>query len=158
LANGWSGVKNFEVKSLLETSDKAWVEYGTTDFVDGEFVCDESAGEKTGVYSTFVTLSRQINGKDQRIAISGDADFIANEELSTAHSGIDASNYTMVKGPFRWFSGDKFPIVVDRVSAVDGDINLPVGFSMWLKIIFLGIFPLSLMITGIVLIARRQGK
>jgi len=158
LAIDCSGVKNFEVKSLLETSDKAWVEYGTTDFVDGEFVCDESAGEKTGVYSTFVTLSRQINGKDQRIAISGDADFIANEELSTAHSGIDASNYTMVKGPFRWFSGDKFPIVVDRVSAVDGDINLPVGFSMWLKIIFLGIFPLSLMITGIVLIARRQGK
>ena len=158
LAIDCSGVKNFEVKSLLETSDKAWIEYETTDFVDGEFVCNENAGEKAGVYSTFVTLGRKVDGKEQRIAISGDADFIANEELSTGHSGIDASNYTMVKGPFRWFSGDKFPIVVDRVNAVDGEIDLPVGFSMWLKIIFLGIFPLGLMVTGVILIVRRQRR
>lgn len=158
LAIDYSGVKDFEVKSLLETSDKAWVEYETTDFVDGEFVCNGKAGEKTGVYSTFIALSRQINGKEQKIAISGDADFIANEELGTEHSGISSSNYSMVKGSFRWFSGDKFPIVVDRISSVDGETTLPLGFSLWLKIIFLGIFPLSLMLTGIVLIVRRQRK
>lgn len=158
LAIDYSGVKDFEVKSLLETTDKAWVEYETTDFVDGEFICNEKAGEKQGVYSTFVTLSRKINGKEQKIAISGDADFIANEELSSDHSGISASNYTMVKGPLRWFSGDKYPIVVERPGAQDGETNFPLGFSMWLKIIFLGIFPLSLMFTGIVLIVRRQRK
>lgn len=158
LAIDYSGVKDFEVKSLLETTDKAWVEYETTDFVDGEFVCNEKAGEKQGVYSTFVTLSRQVNGKEQKIAISGDADFIANEELSSDHSGISASNYTMVKGPLRWFSGDKYPIVVERPGAEDGETNFPLGFSMWLKIIFLGIFPLGLMITGVVLIVRRQRK
>ena len=32
LAIDYSGVKDFEVKSLLETTDKAWVEYETTDF------------------------------------------------------------------------------------------------------------------------------
>lgn len=158
LAIDYSGVKDFEVKSMLETSDQAWIEYETTDFVDGEFVCNEKAGEKKGVYSTFVTLGRQINGKEQLIAISGDADFIANEELSSEHSGISASNYTMVTGPFRSFSGNKYPIIVERPSAIDGDIHLPVGFSMWLKIIFLGIFPLCLLITGVVLIVRRQRK
>ena len=105
-----------------------------------------------------MTLGRQINGKEQLIAISGDADFIANEELSSEHSGISASNYTMVTGPFRSFSGNKYPIIVERPSAIDGDIHLPVGFSMWLKIIFLGIFPLCLLITGVVLIVRRQRK
>ena len=158
LAIDYSGVKDFEVKSLLETTDKAWVEYETTDFVDGEFVCNEKAGEKQGVYSTFVTLSRQVNGKEQKIAISGDADFIANEELSSDHSGISASNYTMVKGPLRWFSGDKYPIVVERPGAEDGETNFPLGFSMWLKIIFLGILPLGLMFTGVTLIVRRQRK
>ncbi|MGN1233607.1 MAG: Gldg family protein [Candidatus Cryptobacteroides sp.] len=158
LAIDYSGVKDFNVTSLLETSDKAWIEYETTDFVDGEFVCNEAAGEKTGVYSTFVALDRQIGGKTQRIAISGDADFIANEELGAEHSGISASNYTMVQAAFRWFSGDKFPIVIDRIDAIDGEVNLPLGFSMWLKIIFMGIFPLSLMATGIVLIMRRQRK
>ena len=158
LAIDYSGVKDFEVKSMLETTDKAWVEYETTDFVDGEFVCNEKAGEKQGVYSTFVTLSRQVNGKDQKIAISGDADFIANEELGTEHSGISASNYTMVKGPLRWFSGDKFPIVVERPDALDGETNFPFGFSLWLKIIFLGILPLSLLFTGVTLIVRRQRK
>lgn len=158
LAIDYSGAKNFEVKSMLETTDKAWVEYETTDFVDGEFVCNEKAGEKQGVYSTFVTLSRQINGKEQKIAISGDADFISNEELSTEHSGISSSNYTMVKGPFRWFSGDKFPIVAERVETLDHKTTLPVGFSMWLKIIFLGVLPLGLMFTGVTLIVRRQRK
>lgn len=158
LAIDCSGVKDFEVKSLLETTDKAWVEYETTDFVDGEFVCNEKAGEKTGKYSTFVALSRQIGGKEQRIAISGDADFIANEELGSEHSGISASNYSMVKGTFRWFSGNKFPIVVDRETPIDNEVNLPTGFSMWLKIIFLGILPLCLMTAGIVLILRRQRK
>lgn len=158
LAIDYSGVKDFEVKSILETSDESWVEYETTDFVDGEFVCNESAGEKTGTYSTFVTLSRQINGKEQKIAVAGDADFIANEELGSEHSGISASNYSMVKGTFRWFSGDKFPIVVDRIDTVDGDVNLPIGFSLWLKIIFLGIFPIGLMLTGVLLIVKRQRK
>ena len=158
LAIDCSGVKDFNVTSLLETTDKAWVEYETTDFVDGEFVCNADAGEKTGVYSTFVALDRQVGGKTQRIAISGDADFIANEELGAEHSGISASNYSMVQATFRWFSGDKFPIVVDRVDAIDGRVNLPPGFSMWLKIIFLGIFPLCLMAAGIVLIVRRQRK
>mgnify|MGYP002576762417 FL=1 len=158
LAIDYSGAKNFEVKSMLETTDKAWVEYETTDFVDGEFVCNEKAGEKQGVYSTFVTLSRQLNGKEQKIAISGDADFISNEELSTEHSGISSSNYTMVKGPFRWFSGDKFPIVAERVETLDHKTTLPIGFSMWLKIIFLGVLPLGLMFTGVTLIVRRQRK
>ncbi|MGM9739994.1 MAG: Gldg family protein [Candidatus Cryptobacteroides sp.] len=158
LAIDCSGVKDFSVTPLLQTTDKAWVEYETTDFVDGEFVCNEKAGEKTGTYTTFAALSRNVNGKEQKIAISGDADFIANEELGTEHSGISANNYTMVQATFRWFSGDKFPIVVDRIDAIDGETRLPVGFSMWLKIIFLGIFPLTLMLTGIVLIMRRQRK
>ena len=158
LAIDYSGARNFEVKSLLETTDKAWVEYETTDFVDGEFVCNEKAGEKQGVYSTFVTLSRQINGKEQKIAISGDADFISNEELSTEHSGISSSNYTMVTGPFRWFSDNKFPVVVDRIETRDHKTTLPIGFSMWLKIIFLGILPLGLLFTGVTLIVRRQRK
>ena len=34
LAIDYSGAKNFEVKSMLETTDKAWVEYETTDFVE----------------------------------------------------------------------------------------------------------------------------
>lgn len=158
LAIDYSGAKNFEVKSMLETTDKAWVEYETTDFVDGEFVCNEKAGEKQGVYSTFVTLSRQVNGKEQKIAISGDADFISNEELSTEHSGISSSNYTMVTGPFRWFSDNKFPVVVDRIETRDHKTTLPIGFSMWLKIIFLGILPLGLLFTGVTLIVRRQRK
>ena len=83
---------------------------------------------------------------------------LSNEELSTEHSGISSSNYTMVKGPFRWFSGDKFPIVAERVETLDHKTTLPVGFSMWLKIIFLGVLPLGLMFTGVTLIVRRQRK
>lgn len=31
---------------MLETGDKAWVEYETKDLVDGDFICNAEAGEK----------------------------------------------------------------------------------------------------------------
>lgn len=158
LAIDYSGVKDFTVTPLLETDEKAWIEYETTDFVDGEFVCRPEAGEKRGKYPTLIALERKIGNKDQKIIISGDADFMANQELGATHPGISTSNYSVVKGAFRWFSGDKLPLVTSRTEPLDKKADLPAGFSFWLRVLFLGIVPLSLIGTAITLVLKRQRK
>lgn len=158
LAIDYSSVHDFKVKSLLETSENAWPEVETEDFVDGDFICNPNVGEKRGKYSTMISMERQLKGNLQKIIIAGDADFIANQELLSSHPGVNSSNYSVVQGVFRWFSDDQFPIVDERIEAIDNKVDLPKGFSYWLNMIFMVLLPLGLITIAIILIVKRQRK
>lgn len=158
LAINYQEKDGFRVKPVMQTSDQSWIENETTDFVDGEFVCNEAAGEKKGVYSTMVRLSRMVGEKEQRILISGDADMISNGELNAQRPGSEANNLGLISGVFRWFSNDKYPIDTSVSNYIDNGINLPHGSSWWVNLLFIILIPGALIYTGIYLIVRRQRK
>ena len=109
LALDYSDVKDFEVYPVLETGDKAWSNMKTKDLVDGDFICNAEAGEKEGVYATLIYLRRKVGDKEQRIVISGDSDFITNEEFGLSRPGMEVNNIEIISGSFRWLSDDVFP-------------------------------------------------
>lgn len=148
----------FDVTPVLKSSKKSWLEYETTDFVDGEFICNPASGEKMGESTVLLTMSRDINGKNQRIVVSGDSDIISNEELTGGYPNMRSQNYSIVKGSFRWLSYDKFPIDTRRVSKIDNDIRLPFGSGKYVKFLFVVFIPLCVLVFGGVLIVRRQRK
>lgn len=154
----YSGVKDFEVTPVLVSDKDAWIEKETTDFVDGDFVFNPEAGEVKGEYSPLITLSRKVGDKEQRIVISGDADVIANEALTSQFTGISASNYSIINGSFRWLSYDEFPIDTRRASYIDTRIRLPKGCRSWVNAFSMGIFPLCIAFLGIMTILRRKRK
>ena len=158
VALDYSQVKDFEVYPVLQTGDDTWIEYETKDLVDGEFVCNAEAGEQKGVYTTLVNLKRKVGDKEQRIVISGDSDFITNEEFSLSRPGIEANNFEIITGSFRWLSYDVFPINTDRIGAIDNQVNLSGGWRVWIKLFFMILFPVFLAGTGISIIYRRQRK
>ena len=158
VALDYSRVKDFEVYPVLQTGDDAWIEYETKDLVDGEFVCNPEAGEKKGVYTTLVNLSRKVGDKEQRIVISGDSDFITNEEFALSRPGMEVNNFEIITGSFRWLSNDVFPINTDRIGAIDNDINLSGGWRGPVKFFFMILFPVLLAGAGISIIYRRQRK
>lgn len=158
VALDYSEVKDFTVYPVLETSGDAWIEYETKDLVDGEFVCNAAAGEQKGVYNTLINLRRKVGDKDQRIVISGDCDFIANEELGLSRPGGEVNNFSIVTGSFRWLSNDTFPISTDKISEIDNQINLSGDWRFWIKLFFMFLFPVSLMFLGILIIVHRQRK
>ncbi len=158
VALDYSQVKDFEVYPVLQTTDSAWIEYETDDLVDGEFVCNTEAGEKQGVYTTLVNLSRKVGDREQRIVISGDSDFITNEEFGLSRPGMDVNNFEIITGSFRWLSYDVFPISTDRIGAIDNQINLSGNWRPWIKLFFMILFPAFLMGMGILIIYRRQRK
>ena len=158
VALDYSNVQDFEVIPVLVSDKTAWLEKETIDFVDGEFVCNPETGEEMGEYTVLLTMNRRVGNKEQRIVISGDSDFIANEALTSQFTGISASNYSIINGSFRWLSYEHFPIDTRRVDTIDSRIRLPKGCRSIVNWFCMGIFPLSIMGVGIVTIFRRQRK
>ncbi len=154
----YAAVTDFEVVPVLVSDTTAWIEYETTDFVDGEFVCNPDAGEKKGVYTTMLTLQRKVGNKDQRIVISGDADMISNEALTSQYTNINATNYTIITGSVRWLSYEEFPINTQRLSYNDNRLLLPKGYRNWVNWGGMIVFPLLIALCGVLLIVRRQRK
>ena len=154
----YSGVKDFEVTPVLISDKDAWIEKETTDFVDGEFECNPDAGEEKGVRAVLITLNRKVGNKEQRIVISGDADVIANEALTSQFTGISASNYSIINGSFRWLSYGQFPIDTRRADYIDTKVRLPKGCRPWVNWGSMCVFPLLICILGIVVIFRRKRK
>ena len=154
----YSGVKDFEVTPVLVSDQDAWIEKETTDFVVGEFEYNPEAGEKKGVHAVLVTLSRKVGDKEQRIVISGDADVVANEALTSQFTGISASNYSIINGSFRWLSNEQFPVDTRRADYIDTSLRLPKGCRSWVNWGSMCVFPLLICMLGIVVIFRRKRK
>lgn len=153
-----SAEKGFQTTPVLKTSPKAWLEMETTDFVDGVFTCDAQVGESRAERTVLLTMEREVNGKSQRIVVSGDSDMIANGELTTNHPTMNAQNYSIIKGSFRWLSNDVYPVDIRKPDKTDNEILLPKGSRKYVKALYLYLIPLSLLIFGIVTIVKRQRK
>lgn len=158
VALDYSDAKDYTVHPILVTPDSTWIEYETTDMVDGEFTCNPEKGEKYGTYCTMLSMQRKVGDKDQRILIAGDCDFIANEELNLSRPGGEVNNFSTITGGFRWLSNEMFPISTERISEIDNSINLTGAWRFWVKAFFMFLFPLALGVCGIMIIYRRQRK
>ena len=110
------------------------------------------------MYTVLLTMSRNVGDKEQRIVISGDSDVIGNEALTSGFTGINASNYSIINGSFRWLSYDEFPIDTRRADYIDSNIRLPKGCRSLVNWGCMAIFPLCIAALGIRIIFRRQRK
>ena len=159
VAIDYSEVTNFDVIPLLNTATKnSWIEKETSDFIDGEFILNPNAGEEEKSHSTMIALRRQILGKEQRIIITGDSDFISNSELATQRQGLQSNNYSAVKSIFRWLSNDKYPLNVSRRPLIDNEISLGKPARKPIKYLFTIVIPLMIVLLGLFTILRRQKK
>ena len=58
-------------------------------------------GEKADSIPLVVRLIRQVGDKEQRIYVCGDADCMANSELTTNRNDLSTSNFTLITEAFR---------------------------------------------------------
>lgn len=153
-----AGDYGFKVTPVLTTNPEAWIEYGEIDFIDGIFTCNKEDNESKGMRTILLTMERTIGGKEQRIVMSGDTDVIANGELTATRADINAQNYSIINGSFRWLSNDVYPVDVSKADTTDDEIYLPKGSRKYIKGLFLFIIPVGLLAFGLLLIIKRQRK
>lgn len=101
-----------------------WTELETTDFENSQAVFNPAAGEQKKLFTPVLALSRKINQKEQKILVTGDADWLSNMELSTVRKGTSSANFAFACSAFYWLSDGKAPINTSRPEPTDNDISV----------------------------------
>lgn len=141
---------SFTVNTLFSTlPGSAWLKAGKLVVDSTAPVFSPQEGDiKQASFPVAVQLSRQINNKEQRIVISGDADFASNMRL------VD----DMARALYSWLAYNEFPIYTPIPYAKDNIIILSPTRAATQKIIYLWVLPGLLLVTGTVLLIRRKRK
>lgn len=153
---GSSGIKilkeaGFKVTPLLKTNTQpAWEsQTGITSIPD-----DLKKKPSITAIPLVVALTRNIKGKSQKIIVAGDADFMGNAELSRGESGT----FQFVTDIFSWFSNYEFPIDTTRPETTDKKITINANQVFISKIVFIGLFPLLIILSGAFILIRRNRR
>jgi ABC-2 type transport system permease protein len=106
-----------------------------------------------GTYNTAVSIVRQIHGREQRIVVTGDADFMSNSELKREKT----SNFYFSMALFSWLDYGQFPVNTSRPESADNRVTIdPEGVTV-LKIMYIYLLPgLILLFAAIFLIRRKR--
>jgi len=113
-------------------------------------------GDTKGVFPIALALSRNIHNRQQKILVTGDADFMSNAELN--RNNIITSNFSLTTGIFSWFSDGTFPIDTYRPPSKDNKVLFTMEAISRLRIFFVGIFPAILVFFAAFLLIRRKRR
>ena len=150
--------KGFVAVPLL-TCDSLWNELQVSNFEDSVPVYDSDKGEIMGQYQLMLALRRNVGEKEQRIIVSGDADFISNGGLLATYNLKTAPvNYEFLMGMFNWLSHGDLPIDVRRPASIDNafEVSSPTADVLYGCLVW-GL-PLFLFVFAMILWMRRRGK
>ncbi|MEO6682969.1 MAG: ABC transporter permease, partial [Ginsengibacter sp.] len=101
-----------------------------------------------------VALTRKISGKEQKVIILGDADFMSNAEVTRYTPNNVNSNFVI--RVFKWFSDGEYPVSAKKEDPIDTKITVTRSQINWQKGFFLGFFPLALTLVGGIILIRRK--
>jgi ABC-2 type transport system permease protein len=150
--------KGFKVTTLF-TSDStgSWNETETTDFIDDSAVFNPAI-EKMEPIPTVAALSRNVNGKEQKILITADADWLSNGELGMMRKDLPAGNFYLINGGFSWLSDGEVPVDMRRDPMPDKSIKMSEGGWKVSNIFLKWVFPIILAVCGLLIWIRRRGR
>ncbi|OKS88767.1 Gldg family protein [Mucilaginibacter polytrichastri] len=145
----------FSVKPILMTDSTInWNKKGKLVTDSAKVVFSDADGDTKKAVPTILALTRQINNKEQRIIVAGDADFLSNSELQKSQEG----NFIFGVGIFKWFSNGQFPVDTDRPESKDNRLNITDKGIKALQILFLGVLPGLLILIAAIFLIRRKRK
>ncbi|MCF4100781.1 Gldg family protein [Gillisia sp. M10.2A] len=146
----------FDIIPVITTEeDKVWNKEGEFDLETDEIKFGKGLDTKT-IVPVGMALTRKHSEKQQKIMVFGDADFMSNGELGRFN--LRTENYKFIIQMFKWFSGNEYPIDTSRPDPIDNRILLSRSQISWMETFFLGLFPVSIALSGAFLLIRRKRK
>ncbi|HVU94334.1 MAG TPA: Gldg family protein [Puia sp.] len=140
----------FAVRPLMMTAGgNTWIKAGHLVTDSAEIVFTPAEGDIKGNFPTAISLTRPVNGKQQRIVICGDADF-----MSTARSG----GVQVTRGIFSWLDNGNFPVYTPGPAPKDAKLKIGPGAASQMKTVFVWVLPALVLLMGTILLIRRKRK
>ena len=138
---------DWQITPLLQTQPLSWNESGP---IRGEIERNPAAGEKPGPLNIGLAFSRKLQGREQRIVVIGDGDFLSNTYLG------NGGNLNLGLSLIRWLSRDDSLIDIPARPAGDAQLNLSPVSGMLIALTFLVLLPLSLALASLSVWWRRR--
>jgi ABC-type uncharacterized transport system involved in gliding motility auxiliary subunit len=132
---------------LLQTPEASWSETGE---LAGAVQFDENTNETRGPLVVGVTIERSIAGRQQRIAVIGDADFASNQFIA------NGANLAFAESLMLWLTGDADALAFVTQPAPDARLNLSPQNIIVLSVALLVALPILLFLTAGILAWRRR--
>lgn len=139
----------FKISSLMATSPgKTWVKAGHLVIDSATPVLDVREGDY--IYDSFnvaLALQREINNKEQRIVIGGDADFTSN---------VRSSNKILITNYLSWLTYESFPIHFLETAPIDTVLTISLKTAEVQYIALVWLLPSVLLVCGTIILLRRK--
>lgn len=148
---------DFSVQPLLQSPEAGWNKAARMDGNAPALEFNAAEGDEKGVFPISAALKRKINGREQRIIVSGDADYISNVEFA---KGTREARERQLSADvlFRWLSAGGFPDIDNRPAEQDLDITVSREQISVMNVIVKFVLPAILVLTGIIILVRRRSK
>ena len=138
--------KVWRFSPLVETAQRGWIETGALD----DKVAFDKARDMPGPVTVAGALERDLNGKPQRVIVTGSGHFVAN-----TYAGL-LGNLDLGINMVNWLAGDDTLIAIQPKSLVDGNIELSRAWLLFIGLAFIIAVPGAFLFTGGMLWWRRR--
>lgn len=150
---------NYKVIELCKTPNNYKLKTGIVNLLDKKSLIKEAEGTSEDSWCTMLALTRSISSeKEQRIIITGDADWLSNKELSTQRNNINSLNRNLSEALFYWLSDGYFPLDYSRPASLDRHLDYPYEYYRPLKNLLFFILPITILLGGITVCIIRKRK
>jgi ABC-2 type transport system permease protein len=147
----WNRIKPVDPELMISASA---VRSDTGKAAIGSISYSAADGDSKGPFPTVISLTRQINHKEQRIIVAGDADFLSNKEIGR----WGKSNFMFNTALFSWLNNGAFPINAFRPESKDRRVFLTIDQVGVLRIIYVWVLPALLLALAAIILIRRKRK
>lgn len=138
---------------LATVPDKVWLKRGDLVIDSTLPPFDPENGDVKGTsFSPVIRLTKQLNGKEQRIVVAGDADFASNMRLSFG------ANAGFLMPVYSWLCYNKFPVSMTRIPPKDTLLGVDEANAYVQKIVYVWVLPAIILLAGTILLIRRKNK
>ena len=144
----------YQIKTLLKSNpNRVWNETEDFDLEKEQVTFNPERNSKVEL-PLAIALTRKQNGNNQKIVILSDADFMSNAEM--ARNNLNTRNSIFTMGLFKWLNDDKYPFSSSRPSAIDKSIKVNRTGILWIKGVYMGLFPGFIVVIALLLLIKRK--
>lgn len=148
---------DFTIRALMTTrGDMTWNKTGKLILDSADVVFNPLAGEVKRSFPTALALTRRVNHREQRILVTGDADFLSNIELGRNYP--PTGNALLYQGFLGWFSNGRFPVEPTWPDPIDNTLRIAENNVPLFKWVIFFLIPGTFLLMGTVLLIRRKRK
>lgn len=148
----------FEIEPLLQSPQGGWNSAAMVDVNAAALTFDAAQGDEKGVFPVSVTMKRKVNGKEQRIIVSGDADYLSNVQFANVERVLRMERQYSVDLLFRWLNYGHYPVPDNRPDPEDVRFTASKEQLALINIFFKFIFPALIVLLGAIVLFKRRNN